>query len=321
MAAGVPGNIRQMRALVVGCGSIGRRHIENLLKIKEIKEILVCTKSGNRLDGLRREKIKIIDSINNADADIAIISNETYKHMPTAIKLAAKGINILIEKPISHDLKKLDLLGTTAKRKKIKLTVGYNLRFLGALKYIKKQLDGKALGDLYFARIEAGQYLPLWRAGRDYAQTYSASRIKGGGVALDLSHELDYMRYLFGDPVSAKTFKSKVSQLKIDSEDLFEGIYKFRGGFVCGVHLDYLQRDKTRNLRIIGSKGTLTCDLVNKKIVLIKNGSESIVTDKQLFDINGTYMDELISFIESVKKGQDPAVTLEDGVEALRLTR
>ena len=85
------------------------------------------------------------------------------------------------------------------------------MRFLGAVRHIKEQLAKNLLGDIYFAQIEAGQYLPLWRE-RDYTESYSAHKSKGGGVALDLSHEIDYMRYLFGNPCSWKVFKTKVSK-------------------------------------------------------------------------------------------------------------
>ena len=205
------------------------------------------------------------------------------------------------------------------KRKRIKVFVGYNLRFLGAVEFIKEQLSKGTVGDLYFAKVEVGQFLPSWRPGRNYKDSYSASRTKGGGVDLDLSHEIDYMRYFFGDPSSWKVLKSKVSNLEIDSDDLFEGIYRFADNFICNVHMDYLQVKKKREIRIVGSNGTLICDFVGKFIKLIDNNSETIFNDENMFDVGNTYFDELKHFIESIERDIKPRITLEDGIGALRL--
>ena len=112
------------------------------------------------------------------------------------------------------------------------------------MKYVKDRLSEKIIGDLYFAKIEVGQFLPLWRPDRDYRDSYSASKAKGGGVALDLSHEIDYMRYLLETPVTGKYLKARASKLEIDSDDVFEGIYRYDNNFICNVHMDYLQKDK-----------------------------------------------------------------------------
>lgn len=307
-----------MNALVVGCGSIGKRHINNLVKLNNIESVFVYTKNENCLKELDNDsKIRTINNLSDIKPDFAIIANETHKHINTAISLAERGINLFIEKPLSHSLKKTDTLSKIVKEKGLKVFVAYNLRFLKAMGYIKEQILKKAVGDLYFARIEVGQYLPQWRPDKDYRDSYSASREKGGGAALDLSHEIDYMMYLFGDPINWKVVKAKVSDLEIDSEDIFEGIYLYDNNFICNVHMDYLQLNKKREIRIVGSKGEIICDFIKNEITV--NNKNSVINDKSMFDINTTYADELIHFIESVKKDTEPSITLEDGVKVLRL--
>lgn len=309
-----------MRVIVVGYGSIGKRHIENLLKLDRIQIIYVCTKNVDcKKDFEDVEKIKIIDTLDNVTADFAIIANETYKHLDTSIILAREGIDLFIEKPLSHNLLDVEKLERIINEKDIKVFVAYNLRFLGALKFIKEQLINKVIGAPYFAKIEVGQYLPAWRPERDYSASYSAQKTKGGGVALDLSHELDYMCYLFGMPNSWSTIKTKVSDLKIDADDLFEGLYKFKNNFVCNVHMDYLQQVKRRNLVIIGSNGTIMCDFFKKYIKMTINSNEIIIEDENLFDINKTYMDELKHFIKSVESRNEPCVSIGDGINVLKL--
>lgn len=309
-----------MKALVVGCGSIGRRHIGNLLKLDKIEEISVFTQNADCLDYFEdTSKIAVIGSLDDVDADFAIIANETSKHVDTAVALTKKNIHLFIEKPVSHDLKAVHSFTELVRTRKIKVFIAYNLRFLGVMSYLKGLMADRIIGDLYFARIEAGLYLPLWRSGRDYRNSYSAKKEKGGGVAFDLSHEVDYMRYLFGDPCYWKVLKSKVSELEIDSNDVFEGIYQFDNGFMCSVHLDYLQQESRREIRIIGSKSIITCDFTKKKITKKTDDRELVVDDEALFDINKSYMDELAHFIKSIEQGADPKITLEDGIKTLRL--
>jgi Predicted dehydrogenases and related proteins len=309
-----------MKVLLVGCGSIGKRHLENLSKIAGVKQIFVYTAVKNCLSGLKdRSKVLRVRSLENIKADMAIIADETCKHLDTALILAKKRMHLFIEKPVSDTLSsRLGILEKISKRNNLKIGIGYNLRFLGALKFIKAKLSRKAIGDIYFVKIEAGQYLPHWRADRDYRASYSASKKRGGGVALDLSHEIDYMRYLFGNPHSWKVLKAKVSDLEINTEDIFEGIYDY-GNFLCSVHLDYLQKDKKRIIRIEGAKGTITCDMVNKKIKIKTGDRIRVFSDKKLFDLNKTYSDEVLDFLKSIKNGSAPKITLNDGIKALEL--
>ena len=318
-----------MNILVVGYGSIGKRHVDNLLKLKEIDQVTVCS---SHLDSFQshpeKEKLKLVHSLeelspvisNGRQFYFAIIANETYKHIEAANILANSGVHLFIEKPLSHSVKDAISLKEIVEKENIKIFVAYNFRFLGALKYIKNQISSGIIGSLYFAEIEVGQYLPSWRPLSDYRERYSARKEQGGGAALDLSHEIDYMRYLFGDPVLWKTMKSKVSDLDINSEDIFKGIYRFSNGFLCSVHTDYLRHNKKRGINIIGSKGTLECDFIKKYIKIQKNSGEiSLIEDVHLFDVDESYRSELNHFIECIEKDKTPQITLDDGIEVLKL--
>ncbi len=195
------------------------------------------------------------------------------------------------------------------------------MRFLGIMQHIMQVLSSGTLGTLYFARIEAGQFLPLWRKGRDYRDSYSASSERGGGVALDLSHELDYMRYLFGNPASWKVMKSRAGCLEIDAEDTFEGIYLYDNGFICSTHMDCLQANARRYLRVEGSKGHLECDFVGKTLTVDTDSGRHMINEKALFDIDRTYIDELERFLDAIENASAPEVSIDDGSEVLRLVK
>ena len=318
-----------MNVLVIGYGSIGKRHVNNLLKLRQIDQIIVCSNHHDSFQNHpEKERLKLVRSLeelspimsNGRQLDFAIVANETYKHIETANVLANSGVHLFIEKPISESITKAISLKKTAENNNIKIFVAYNFRFLEALQYIKNQSSSGIIGSLYFAEIEVGQYLPSWRPLGDYRESYSARKDKGGGVALDLSHEVDYMRYLFGDPVSWKIMKSKVSDLEIDSEDLFKGIYRFSNGFLCSVHSDYIRHNKKRGINVVGSKGTLECDFIKKYIKIQKDSGEiSLIEDAHLFDVDESYKSELNHFIECIEKDKTPQITLDDGIEVLKL--
>ena len=317
----------KMNVLVVGFGAIGRRHLLNLTKIDCIDEIIVYTSIKNNNNKDYEKKATFIDASTLALSDIckrqkidfAIIANQTYKHIDTAIILAEKGVHLFIEKPLSHNSEKVDLLKEIVRKKQIKVFVAYNLRLLPAIQYIKDQLSQKLLGDLYFVKIEVGQYLPSWRSNVTYEDSYSSHIEYGGGVDLDLSHEVDYMRYLFGEPLQWKTLKSKASNLEINSCDIFEGIYKYHQGFICNVHMDYLQPKAKRKIRIVGSEGFIICDMMEKWMEVSVNKNENRMTEERLFKTEATYIEELENFIKNIKLNKEPDISINDGIKALQL--
>ncbi|RJR21785.1 MAG: gfo/Idh/MocA family oxidoreductase [Nitrospiraceae bacterium] len=309
-----------MKVLVTGCGSIGRRHISNLIASDRIEKVFVYSGNKDCLKDLNdRGKAVTVTSLSSIGADFAVIANDTSRHVETALELAEDGMDLFIEKPLSHNLDMVDALHEKCRKKGTRIFIGYNLRFLSIMDCIKDNLAGKLLGDLYFAKIEVGQYLPLWRKGTDYRQSYSASSARGGGVALDLSHELDYMRLFFGDPVSWKVMRSRAGSLEMDAEDLFEGLYLYENNFICNVHMDCLQEKPKRSLRIEGSKGSLLCDFIGKELTVSSGKDKTVINDPDLFDITGTYKKELDHFMDVVEKGTKPAVDLQDGIAILKL--
>ena len=308
-----------MKALVIGYGSIGRRHVANLCAVETIKNVIIYSRHITGREGQKHEKIEFADSIGRVQADFAVVCNETHNHLPVAMELASRGMPLFIEKPLSDSLDGTSSLHAIVKKQSLPLFIGYNLRFLGAINFVKEQVAGGIIGKPYFASINAGQYLPAWRPGNDYRACYSARKSLGGGVALDLSHEIDYMRYIFGEPYNWTLVKTKVSDLEIDCEDLFEGIYTYPAGFTCSVHLDYLQQQKQRSLRVVGSSGAICCNLVKKTISIDTGKNQRLITDEKLFDIDNTYKDEMDHFINIVSAHKNPCITIDDGIKALQL--
>jgi predicted dehydrogenase len=309
-----------LNVLVVGCGSIGRRHIKNLLGLQRVAGVFVYSRRKKGLkDMAGGKRVHAVDSLDAASVDCAFICNETFQHVETALLLAKRGIPLFIEKPLSHSLVEAKKLCQVVRRRRLPVYVAYNLRFLGAVNYLRKLVQRGALGKLWSARIEAGQYLPDWRPGRDWRNTYSAIRMRGGGVALDLSHEVDYMRWLFGEPQTWCGESTQAGDLRLDVDCLFEAIYRFKEGFLCSVHLDFLQKNPRRAIRIMGTKGTVECDLIGRRITVNLNGCITVLKKPILFDMNKTYTDEAIHFIHCLDRRKSFRTSMEDGIRAMEL--
>ncbi|MBF0103987.1 MAG: Gfo/Idh/MocA family oxidoreductase [Deltaproteobacteria bacterium] len=309
-----------MRVLVIGFGSIGQRHAGNLVENKHISSVFVYTNIRPADTKFPHpDKIQIVTSPDIDNIDFAIIANQTYKHIETAIKLATKKIPLFIEKPVSHNRDRLDELVNITTKNSTPVFIAYNLRFMGAIVKVKELLEDDTIGKPCYAQIEIGQYLPDWTPGKDYRQTYRAKKDTGGDVALELTHEIDYMRYLFGSPREWYVLKTKVSDLEIETHDVFEGIYKFQGGLLCNVHLDYLQKKKRRSIRIVGTQGEINCSLSDQLLTVKTATRETNLSTPELFNLPQTYKDEIAHFISVVKGETPPLITLEDGIESLKL--
>src|SRR3989338_4493692 len=229
-----------MKIGLIGFGSIGQRHYQNFKKLRQ--NVVVLSK---------RKNVALNDIVDTWPAfagrgpfEAIFITNETFKHLPTIKKcLTLNPRAIFIEKPLSHNSKGLSALVRTLKRKKISTWVGYNWHFSKTLLKIKEILRRKKLGKIYYIRASVGQDLREWRPGRDYSKIYSAKKTFGGGVLLDLVHDINYPAWLLDDVlIPRRSYIRKISNLKIDTEDLVEGVFEGRNsGVIVSAHLDYLR--------------------------------------------------------------------------------
>jgi predicted dehydrogenase len=268
-------------------------------------------------------RVRIISELPAECPAAAIVANSTDLHVATTRLLVAAGASVLVEKPIAaFPGPDVDALAAEADAAGAVVLVAYNLRLLGAFSRIAELMHDGTLGQRLFARIEVGQWLPDWRPNRPVTELYSASLERGGGVALDLSHEVDYMLMLFGEPTGWDVRASQTGALGIDSPDVFDGIYSFDDGFSCTVHMDYLERIPRRRIRIVGSEGVAECDVVAGALAVTHGGSIEVDEDPALFDVPGTYIAELEQFFSAIAaRSADGAVlpSLDDARRVLDL--
>jgi len=307
--------------MVVGCGSIGRRHLRNLRVLRQT-ELLVYRSRQVSVKAIEQEfGVQSFFSLTDALAarpDVVVIANPTSMHMAVALEAAAARCHLFIEKPVSDSTEGTDRLLALVEQRGLVAMVGYNLRFHPAIRKLKEMVVSGAIGNVLSVRSWAGQYLPDWHPGEDYRSSYAARSELGGGVILTLSHELDYLRWLFGDVAEVTATAAQPSELEITAESLAEITLSFENGVTAHVHLDCIERRPSRGCELIGSRGTITCDLRDSTVRLYKDdGAQPTEIPIFLEDANQTYLDEMSHFIECIESGDEPAVSLHDGIAVL----
>lgn len=311
-----------MKILIVGYGSIGKRHLQNIQKVTA-HQIIVLSKRKD-LKSLKNKKIKVFDSLNDCiieKPDMVFITNETAYHIPIAIKLAKLGIHIFFEKPLSNSIKNVRKLETIVKKKKLITQIGCNLRFNESIKKIKSLIEEKAIGKIFSVKVECGTYLPDWHPYEDYKKGYAARDDLGGGVVLTCIHEIDYLYWFFGDVKEVFSLTGKYSNLKIKADDLATIILKFKNNIIGEVHLDYFQRPGIRSCKIIGEKGTIYWNSIDNEVKLYNVNEKKWIKKygRKKYDKNQEYVDEIIHFLDCVNKNKKSLNDLKQGIETLQI--
>jgi len=307
-----------MKILIAGLGSIGRRHIQNLLKLG-VNDIIIYRHSGIHDQEFN---FPIFDNLNNAlkeKPDAVFITNPTALHIPVAIEAAKYGAHLFIEKPISHNLDNIDELLNIIKEKNIITFVAYQYRFHPALQKIKEFIDKGMLGKIIFGRVEVGQYLPDWHPEEDYRKAYSAKEDMGGGAILTLIHEIDYLTWILGEPESVSAVAGHFSNLELDVEDLAEISIKYKGNILGQCHIDYIQKAPTRWLKIIGDKGEIYWDYFENKVKFFNGKVWSIIYEQDNFDKNEMFLSEVKYFLECLDGKQKTIVNIESDLTVFKL--
>ena len=309
------------RILLVGLGSIGKRHFKNLRKMLPHATLAVLRSRKGNAPVVDCEVLTSLEMAIDFRPDMAVICNPSSFHMEVAEKLAEEGVHLFIEKPLSNRAQGVAEFIEMIDRSNLKVMVGYNLRFCRSLVAFKTMLDGQEFGRTLMVSAEVGQYLPDWRPEVDYRSTVSARLELGGGALLELSHELDYLTWLFGKAVSTSARLIKVSDLDIDVEDLVLAHINFEkhGHSVpASVQLDFLQHQPFRRCKVVCEQGVLVWNAIAGRVeVHQQGGTRTVFQDDNGMDV--TYEQELQAFIDCIETGAQVPIDAQDGLRVLEL--
>lgn len=284
-----------MKILFFGLGSIGTRHAKLILENYNFQ--LFAFRSGKSVikNDLQIPEVYSWNEVKKLKPDIAFITNPTSLHIKTAKKCAELGIKLFIDKPIGNKLKELDQLLSLVKKQGLTTYIGYNLRFHPVIKSVHKYIRKNKL---LHAKIWTTSYLPNWRKGEDYKQSYRTNRKLGGGVILDLSHELDYLDYLLGNLKVKSGMFSKRSSLTNNVEDYADFLIETDLGPV-NLHINFLSHKNRREIQLDFENLTVIADLVNCKIEEFKK--ETLVKTLNFdYERNDSFKSQLEYFFKNI---------------------
>jgi predicted dehydrogenase len=309
--------------LVIGCGSIGRRHIGNLIQLNLGEIVAYDVRSDRRHEIESRFGVKVLDRLEDGwgrQPDVALIAVPTSLHVPMALQAAEHGCHLFIEKPLSDRLDGVNQLLDVIRNRKLVTLVGCNMRFHPGPSRVKRLIDEGAIGRVIAARIQTGSYLPDWRPHADYRESYSASNTQGGGALLDCIHEIDLALWYFGPGKVVAAASVPAEAIGLDVEGLMEILIRHQSGVLSSVHLNFIQRDYRRGCQIIGTEGSLYWDFEDGIIRWYRSSGEwQVFGQPDGWIASQMYVDEMTYFLRCVSDGASTFSSVEDGLAALQV--
>ena len=301
-----------MKVLIIGLGSIALKHIKALQELYPSVVIYALRRKGEPSKGIMGVvEIFDIDEIAMETLSFILISNPTSVHYDTIQKVIRYKKPLFIEKPIFGTLsKEANDLVMEVERQGISTYVACNLRFLESIAKTKELLVGKRVNEV---NVYCGSYLPDWRPNVDFRKVYSANKEMGGGVHIDLIHELDYVYWLFGAPTRTQSFFSNKSSLNITAYDYANYLWEY-DDFSVSVVLNYYRRDSKRTLEILTDEGTYLVDLLKNNI----SYNDEIVFQSSQLSLE-TYTAQMQFFVEEILNRQTKFNTIVEANKILEL--
>ena len=314
---------KPLHFLVLGCGSIGQRHIKNLMTLKA-GEIIAFDVLEERRQAVRTEfgieTVNAIEEVWDRKPDVVLVTASTNMHVPLALQAAGHGCHLFIEKPLSHTLDGLERLSAEVERRRLVTMVGCNMRFHPGPATVKRLLEEGVIGQVIAARIQTGSFLPRWRPGQDYRQSYSASP-EWGGAILDCIHEIDLALWYLGPAQMLTAAHVPARSIGLETEGLAEIILRHESGTLTNVHLNFVQRDYRRTCQVIGDEGTIYWDFGEHRVrVYGPDGElEQTYPEPEGWEVDQMYLDELEHFSEAVRNGSGTVNPISDGLKVLKV--
>jgi predicted dehydrogenase len=306
---------------VVGCGSIGKRHIRNLRALGIHSVFGIDTDADRRQEAAESGAIPVssLQAAFDAGVNVVFITLPNRLHKTVLEEAIKAECHIFVEKPIAADTEDLDAIVRDVGSKHLVAYMGSNWKFHPSFKVMKEILP-ESVGRVISARAIAGQYLPDWHPWEDYRKGYSANKSLGGGILLD-SHEINYMTWLLAPACEVACMAGKLSDLEIDTEDTAALILRLKTGTLLEIHLDYNLRLYQRAYDFHGTTGFLTWDYRQGAVRLYDK-----ITDKWTtwetppgYDINQMYLDQTQHFLDCLEGKAEPLTPLSEGLAVLKV--
>jgi spore coat polysaccharide biosynthesis protein SpsF len=311
-----------LRVLVVGAGSIGRRHLKNLAALGGASLAVVDADGARARAAAAEHGARVHASIDEAlgtfRPDVAVVATPSHLHLAQALGFAEAGVHAFIEKPLAASEEGVARLVAAVRARGLHAMVGCNLRFDDVYRRVRRTLDEQALGPVHAAHFHVGHDLAAWRPGVDYRTVYSARRAEGGGIVLDAIHEIDLALHFFGRARRVLALPRRTGRLDADVEDVADLVVEFASGVAASIHMNYRDPVYRRTVSIAGDAAIVDGDFGARRVELRRReGPPEVVNFPD--DRNAMYVREMEHFLAVVRGEARPAATLDEGVRALEL--
>tara|TARA_B100001123_G_C15332988_1_gene1031889 strand:+ start:2017 stop:3810 length:1794 start_codon:yes stop_codon:yes gene_type:complete len=295
-------------ALIVGSGSIGKRHIGNLKKLGINNIVALRSMKGHYKkipDDLNVTEVFSWEEALNQNSDIAIISNPSSLHLEAVKKVSKQVKGVFIEKPLSHSMDGCKKLNDELGKNRVVAFVGFNMMFHPILKNIVKFRENNDVGEIVNIQCQVGQWLPDWHPYEDYTNAYYARKDLGGGAALTLIHEIHFSIELSGLPIGVFGEMSTYEKLDLDVDVCSDLMIKHKTGAMSQIHLDFIQKPPHRSGTVSFERGWLSYDFSGLELVG-QHGKDlqTVIWSDLNYDINQMYLDEMNEFVRYVEEGR-----------------
>ncbi len=308
-----------MKILLIGPGSIGRRHLGNILQLgfRQIEVVSRNVSLSKPFDHLPVHA-SVEDALAASTFDAAILCTPTAYHAAVIIQLLkAKIGKIYIEKPVSHSLEHIETIVQLASAYPNKIVVGFDLHFDPGLQKVKELISANTIGKIVSVNAQVGQYLPDWRPAEDYRNGMSSKKQTGGGVMLDLVHEFDYLLWLCGPVANIACMYNHSGALQIETEDVAEVLLQFNCRAIGTIHLDYLQPKLVRNCLVTGEKGSIQWNLALSSVTWANHQQNENSFSYAGFERNDRFLNIMKCFLDN--ENDERLTSLHKGIESLLL--
>ena len=310
-----------MKILICGVGSIGERHMNNLLSLG-YNDIILYRTSDTKLRSISKN-FKIFKTIDEAlceKPDIAFITNPTSLHLSTAITCALAGCNLFIEKPLSHSLEGVDKLNQIVTKKGLVCMTGFMYRYHPLIKEMKKIINTKILGELVWIRSSWGEYLPDWHPWEDYRSSYAAISDLGGGPTATLSHDIDLALWFSGSKVkNSINFQNTNSKLQLKTSHGNDILIKFDNGTTANIHVDFFQKPNHREFEIVCTEGKLNFRYYMNRLDVIRSNGKHKEIFLNDFNRNDMFLSEIKDFLNAITTKSVSPIPISESLKSMQI--
>jgi len=312
-----------LRFLIVGLGSIGERHVRNLLALgyHDVHVVRRAPAPPRTVSPSSFTTHLDLGEALSVRPHAVVIAAPTAMHVAIALEAVRMGAHVLIEVPLASSLEGVEELRREAEGRRAVVLMGHNLRFHPCLVKMKELVDSGKIGSPIFARAEFGEHLPACHPWEDYRTGYAARRALGGGVVLTSIHEVDFLYWMLGPVVEVAAMTGRLGGLDIDVEDTAAILMRHRNGATSEVHVDFVQPAYSRVCKVVGREAAIRWELRENAVLVCDRNRPawSKVLDVSDFDFNRTYVDEIRHFIRCIEGTEASINDLRQGIDVLRL--